>query len=127
MNDHIKPTEAELEILQVIWENGPSTVRQINDLLNTKRPVGYTTTLKLLQIMAQKNIVSVDKNQRTHIYDAHLKQEETQKRLVDQFLETAFSGSAKTLVMQVLGNKKPNKRELDEIKELISKLEGGEQ
>ncbi len=126
MNLPIKPTDSELEILQVIWENGPTTVRQINDLLNQKRTVGYTTTLKLLQIMAQKGIVSVDKSQRQHIYDARLNQDETQLRLIDQFLETTFGGSAKKLVMQVLGNKKPGKRELDEIKALINRLEGGE-
>ncbi|MBS4058467.1 MAG: BlaI/MecI/CopY family transcriptional regulator [Bacteroidetes bacterium] len=124
MNDYIKPTESELEILQLLWEYGPATVRQINDALNKKRYTGYTTTLKLLQIMAQKGIVVVDKRVRTHVYKAALQQEETQQRLVDQFLDAAFGGSAKKLVMQVLGNKKPSKNELDEIKSLITKLEG---
>ncbi len=126
MNDSIKPTDSELEILQHIWEFGPSTVRQINEALSAKREIGYTTTLKLMQIMASKGILVVDKSERTHIYQAVLKQEETQQQLVDQFLEAAFGGSAKKLVMQVLGNKKPGKRELEEIKVLIAKLEGGE-
>jgi predicted transcriptional regulator len=126
MTSIIKPTEAELAILQVLWEQGPCTVRQINDLMNNKKEVGYTTTLKLLQIMAGKGIVAVDKSQRTHVYQAVLRQEETQRQLVDQFLETAFGGSAKRLVMQLLGHKTPDQRELDEIKRLISKLEGGE-
>jgi predicted transcriptional regulator len=124
MTSIIKPTEAELAILQVLWEQGPCTVRQINDLMNNKKEIGYTTTLKLLQIMAGKGIVAVDKSQRTHVYQAVLRQEETQRQLVDQFLETAFGGSAKRLVMQLLGHKTPDRRELDEIKRLISKLEG---
>jgi len=124
MNDYIKPTESELEILQLLWEYGPATVRQINDAMNTKRYTGYTTTLKLLQIMAHKGIVVVDKRVRTHVYEAALQQEETQQRLIDQFLDAAFGGSAKKLVMQVLGNKKPSKNELAEIKSLITKLEG---
>ncbi|MDP3461171.1 MAG: BlaI/MecI/CopY family transcriptional regulator [Bacteroidales bacterium] len=126
MNNSIKPTDSELEILQLIWETGPSTVRQINEALSAKREIGYTTTLKLMQIMASKGILVVDKSERTHIYQAVLKQEETQQQLVDQFLEAAFGGSAKTLVMQVLGNRKPGKIELEEIKNLIAKLEGGE-
>lgn len=120
-----KPTEAELEILQVLWTAGPATVRKINDALQTKREVGYTTTLKLLQIMAQKNLVEVDKRQRTHIYAASIEQEATQRQLVDQLLDAAFGGSAKKLVMQALGNKKTSQKELDEIKKMIERLEGG--
>lgn len=120
-----KPTEAELEILQVLWTAGPATVRKINDALQTKREVGYTTTLKLLQIMAQKNLVEVDKRQRTHIYTASIEQEATQRQLVDQLLDAAFGGSAKKLVMQALGNKKTSQKELDEIKKMIERLEGG--
>lgn len=120
-----KPTEAELEILQVLWTAGPATVRKINDALQIKREVGYTTTLKLLQIMAQKNLVEVDKRQRTHIYTASIEQEATQRQLVDQLLDAAFGGSAKKLVMQALGNKKTSQKELDEIKKMIERLEGG--
>lgn len=126
MNSKIKPTESELEILQLIWKHGPSTVRQINDLMNGSRVVGYTTTLKLLQIMTQKGIVRADKTDRSHIYSALLKEEETQQQLVEQLLQAAFGGSAKKLVMQALGNKKTSQAELEEIKLLIRRLEGGE-
>ncbi len=122
----IKPTDAELEILRVIWLHGPSTVRQINEVLNEKKEVGYTTTLKLLQIMAQKGIVRADKSDRSHVYTALLKEEETQIHLVDQLLNAAFGGSAKKLVMQALGNGKASKAELEEIKKLILQLERGE-
>lgn len=122
----IKPTDAELEILRVIWLHGPSTVRQINEVLNEKKEVGYTTTLKLLQIMAQKGIVRADKSDRSHVYIALLKEEETQIHLVDQLLNAAFGGSAKKLVMQALGNGKASKAELEEIKKLIQQLERGE-
>jgi len=121
--DQIKPTESELEILQIIWQIGPATVRQINDILSAKREVGYTTTLKLLQIMDQKGIVFTDKSMRTHIYTAVLKEEETQKNLIDQLLSQAFGGSASKLVMQALGNSKPKQSELDELKSFIQKWE----
>lgn len=127
MSNKIKPTDAELEILQTIWKYGPSTVRQINDIMNENKIVGYTTTLKLLQIMAQKGIVRADKTERSHVYTSLLKEEETQRQLIDQLLVAAFGGSAKKLVMQALGNRKPSLSELDEIKSLIRKLEGGTQ
>lgn len=126
MHTTVKPTDAELEILRLIWQNGPSTVRQINDLLNEKKTVGYTTTLKLLQIMAQKGIVRADKSDRSHVYTALYKEDETQHQLLDQLLQAAFGGSAKKLVMQALGNGKTSRSELEEIKSLISKLERGE-
>jgi len=121
-----KPTEAELEILQVLWKEGGSTVRLINEILNARRDVGYTTTLKLLQIMEQKGLVEVDRSSRTHVYKALVKEEETQKQFVDQLLDLAFGGSAKKLVIQALGSKKTSQKELEEIKKLISKLEGGD-
>ncbi|MDO8897724.1 MAG: BlaI/MecI/CopY family transcriptional regulator [Bacteroidales bacterium] len=126
MNNKIKPTESELEILQLIWKHGPSTVRQINEFMNENRVVGYTTSLKLLQIMTQKGIVRADKTDRSHVYSALLKEDETQQQLVDQLLQAAFGGSAKKLVMQALGNKKTSQAELEEIKLLIERLEGGE-
>lgn len=119
----VKPTESELEILRVIWDNGPSTVRQINEVLNTKKQVGYTTTLKLLQIMSQKGIVRADKSDRSHVYAALLREEETQHQMVDQLLNSLFGGSAKKLVMQALGNGKASQAELQEIKRLIQQLE----
>lgn len=121
----IKPTESELEILQVLWENGPSSVREVNDHLSRKREVGYTTTLKLLQIMTEKKLVVRIEKERKHIYSAEASREETQILLLDRFLESTFSGAAMKMVMQVLGNHKASKEELDEIKKLIKKLEGG--
>lgn len=119
----IKPTDSELEILQVMWQYGPSTVRFINDILNKSKNVGYTTTLKLLQIMTQKGIVEVDKANRSHIYIALLKKNETQLQLVDELLQAAFGGSAKALVMQALGNRTPDKAEMDEIIAFINQME----
>ena len=124
MEISLKPTDSELEILQVIWKEGPSTVRAINDILNQRKVVGYTTTLKLLQIMAQKGIVRADKSDRSHVYIALLREEETQHHLIDQLLNAAFGGSAKKLVMQALDNGKTSLKELEEIKSLIQKLEG---
>ncbi|HKJ80953.1 MAG TPA: BlaI/MecI/CopY family transcriptional regulator [Ignavibacteriaceae bacterium] len=120
-----KPTEAELEILQILWEHGPSTVRFINDKMNEKKNVGYTTTLKLMQIMVGKNLVTRDEGSRSHIYSIAYKKNETQKVLLDQFLETAFGGSAGKLVMQALGNRKTSKEEIREIRELLDKIERG--
>lgn len=121
----IKPTEAELEILQVIWNKGPSTVREINDELNKSRNTGYTTTLKLLQIMTGKGLVTRTKDGRNHIYSAAVKQDATQKQLLDKLLTGVFGGSAKQLVMEALGNHKTSPEELEEIKKYIDELKGG--
>ena len=118
-----KPTEAELDILTILWEQGPSLVRIVNVKLNKMRSVGYTTTLKQLQIMHEKGLVSRVNDGRTHIYTAERGKEETQKQLLDRLLEAAFGGSASKLVMQVLGNHKSSRKELEEIKKLIQKLE----
>jgi len=122
----IKPTEKELEILQVIWNKGPSTVREINEKLAQTNAVGYTTTLKLMQIMFEKGILSRTKNGKTHTYQSNMSMESTQKQLIDKLLVTAFQGSAMSLVMQALGNRKSSKKELDEIRSYLDKLEGGE-
>jgi predicted transcriptional regulator len=124
MNDY-KPTDAELEILSVIWKNGPSTVRLVNDVLSKKKNVGYTTTLKLMQIMTEKGVLSRSLDGRTHIYSSLLAEEAVQKRLMDRLLETAFRGSAKQLILQALGNHKASSEELIEIKEMIKKMEEG--
>lgn len=121
-----KPTEAELDILAILWEQGPCSVRYVNDKLNMTRRVGYTTTLKQLQIMHDKELVSRISDGRTHIYSAEKGKAETQKQLLDRVLESAFGGSASKMVMQVLGNHKSSLKELNEIKELINKLEGDE-
>ena len=120
---NIQPTDSELEILQVLWENGPSTVRFINDRLNERRLVGYTTTLKIMQIMTEKGILSRRKKDRTHIYSAILNEGEAQSLMVDKLLKNAFGGSAGKLVMQALGNNKTSAEELNQIKEIIKDLE----
>jgi predicted transcriptional regulator len=120
-----KPTESEIEILQILWQHGPSTVRFVNELLNQKKEAGYTTTLKIMQIMADKGLVTRNEENRTHIYQANVNEEATQKHLLDKFLDLAFRGSASKLVMQALGNHTATKDELDQIRKLIDKMEGG--
>jgi predicted transcriptional regulator len=117
------PTESELEILQVLWQMGPCTVRQVNDILNERREIGYTTTLKLLQIMAEKQLVSRDTSDRVHIYHPAVGESSTQQRLLKHFVDTLFRGSASQLVMQALGSHEASSEELDEIKSLIEKIE----
>ena len=121
-----KPTDAELEILSVLWEYGSSTVRFVNEQLNERREVGYTTTLKFLQIMSEKGLVSRNTDGRTHIYEAVFKQEQIQDQLINKLVDTAFGGSAQKLVIQALGNSKSSQEELEAIKKLIDKLEGGQ-
>ena len=121
-----KPTESELEILQVLWENGPSSVRFVNDKLNEQREVGYTTTLKLMQIMVEKGLALRNTESRTHIYQAAVSETDTQQRLLEKFVDTAFRGSAMSLVLQALGNHKASQEELEEIKALIERMEGNE-
>lgn len=121
-----KPTDSELEILQILWESGPSKVRFVNDKLNEAREVGYTTTLKIMQIMAEKNLVTRNTDSRTHIYSAAVDETEARKNLLEKFVDTTFRGSAMSLVMQALGNHDASTEELDEIKNLIKKLEDKE-
>ncbi len=124
-----KPTEAELEILQILWKNGPSSVRQVHEQLKEARQaadreeVGYTTTLKLMQIMADKGLATRDTSTRTHIYAHAVKEEDTQQQLLQKFVDATFRGSAMKLVMQALGNHQTSPEELEEIKALIKKLE----
>ena len=124
MNDY-KPTEAELEILSILWKNGPSTVKAVNEEQNSRKKVGYTTTLKLMQIMTEKGVLDRLLEGRTHIYSPIILEEDVQKRLMDRLLETAFRGSAKKLIMQALGNHKASDEELNEIKEMIKRMEEG--
>jgi predicted transcriptional regulator len=118
-----KPTDAELEILQVLWENGPSPVRFVNDKLAERKEVGYTTTLKLMQIMFEKGLVTRNTDARSHVYEAAIERDATQRNLLGTFVDNVFSGSAMDLVMQALGNHKASKDELDQIKALIEKME----
>ncbi|MEI6410586.1 MAG: BlaI/MecI/CopY family transcriptional regulator [Bacteroidota bacterium] len=119
----MKPTDSELEILQLLWELGPSTVRTVNERLNTRRDVGYTTTLKLMQIMFEKGIVTRNEEGRTHLYTAAIAEAETQNLLLQEFVDQAYRGSAMKLVMQALGNHEASSAELDEIKALIAQME----
>lgn len=121
----IKTTESELEILQFLWHLGPSSVRTINDELNKAKNTGYTTTLKIMQIMAEKGLVTRIKDGRNHIYSAAVEQKVAQRQLLDKLLNGVFGGSATKLVMQALGNHEPSKKELEEIKKYIDGLEGG--
>jgi BlaI family transcriptional regulator, penicillinase repressor len=114
-----RPTDAELAILRVLWERGPSTVRQVHDVLARERQAAYTTALKLLQIMAEKGLVRRDETERTHIYYARLTQEQTQRQLVRDLLDRAFGGSASKLVMQALAARRASPEELGEIRRLI--------
>lgn len=119
----MKPTDAELEILQVIWLHGPVSVRFVNDELNRKKRVGYTTTLKLMQIMREKGLLMRSEDGRKHVYNVVLKEKETKNLLLDKFVKTAFGGSAMDLVMQALGNHQTTPDELEELKALIDKIE----
>ncbi len=118
-----QPTESELEILQILWSNGPSTVRLVNEKQNEEKEVGYTTTLKIMQIMADKSILEVDKANKQHVYKPKLEESETKEMLLDGFVKKAYAGSAMKMVLQALGNHKPSKDELHEIKELIKSIE----
>ena len=119
-----EPTKSELEILQVLWQFGPSTVRFVNDQLNEqKRAVQYTSTLKLMQIMAEKDMLLTDKSSMKHIYSAAIEEKKTKGLLLDKFLDAMYNGSSSNLVMQLLGNKKTSKTELDEIRNMLDKLE----
>ncbi|MEE4197392.1 MAG: BlaI/MecI/CopY family transcriptional regulator [Bacteroidales bacterium] len=117
------PTETELEILQILWQYGPSTVKFINEKQNESKVVGYTTTLKIMQIMSKKGMLKVDKESRQHVYTPTISEKETQTKLLDRFLSVAFSGSATKLVLQALGDHNPSQEELAEIKKLIQDIE----
>ena len=119
---NFKPTDSELEILHILWENGPSSVRYINDMLNERRDVGYTTTLKLLQIMFEKGLVLRDDSAKTHIYRANISQEKTQQQLIGKMVHNLFGGSASQLVMRALGTAKPSKEEIAQIQQLLDSM-----
>ncbi|TDO22341.1 BlaI/MecI/CopY family transcriptional regulator [Pedobacter duraquae] len=120
---NIEPTKAELEILQVLWNFGPSTVRLVNDKLNEQREVNYTSTLKLMQIMTEKGILKRDESQMKHIYHVAEKESTTKDFLLEKFIDTMYNGSASKLMMQLMGNSKTSKEELQAIKDLLNKTE----
>lgn len=118
-----QPTTAELEILDVLWERGAATVREVHEIISTRKPTIYTTVLKLLQIMHEKGLVERDDSSKAHIYRARRTQDETQKTLVSDLLEKAFRGSALRLVQHVLETKPASREELTEIRRLITEAE----
>ena len=119
---YIKPTESELEILQVLWDKGLASVREVHEELSKSKDAGYTTTLKLMQIMNEKGLVKRDDSVKTHIYQAAVSREKTQKHLLGKMINTLFGGSTTQLVMQALGNHKASETELEEIQNLINNL-----
>jgi len=118
-----RPTDAELDILRVLWARGPSTVRQVYDILSTKRDFAYTTTLKLLQLMTEKGVTVREEDGRVHLYRAAVAREETQKHLVRDLLDRAFGGSPAQLVMQALAASPASTDELREIRRLLAEHE----
>ncbi|WP_211093128.1 MULTISPECIES: BlaI/MecI/CopY family transcriptional regulator [Chitinophaga] len=119
----IRPTESELEILGILWEKGPSTVREVHDILSQTKDAGYTTTLKLMQIMHEKELLQRDTSSKTHVYTAAISQQTTQQQLLNKMIDTVFGGSASQLVMQALGQHKSSEEELDKIRQYLSEME----
>ena len=120
-----RPTDAELAILRVLWDRGPSTVRQVFEILSAERELGYTTVLKMLQIMDEKGLVCRNDSDRTHVFSARQSQNQTQQHMLTDLLDKAFGGSAKSLVMQALATRRASREELDEIRRLLDQAEGG--
>jgi predicted transcriptional regulator len=121
-----RPTDTELSILTVLWERGPSTVREVHDELIKAQPAGYTTVLKMLQIMIDKGLVIRDESERAHVYTARLTEQKTQRQLVTDLLDRAFGGSSAKLVMQALSTKRATAEELSEIRAMLQKIGGAE-
>lgn len=120
-----EPTRSELEILKVLWQHGPSTVRFVNDVLNeTEREVHYTSTLKLMQIMLEKGLLTRNEDSMKHVYAAATEEQKTKSELLDKFVSNLFEGSASKLMMQLLGNKKTSAKELEEIRKLLDNSNG---
>ena len=118
-----RPTNAELNILQVLWEKGPSTVREVHGSLNEYRDTGYTTVLKLLQIMAGKGLVRRDESTRAHVYEARLPREQTQQQIVGDVIDRVFAGSAAGLVMHALSTRHASEEEITQIRKLLDQYE----
>ncbi|NNV56606.1 BlaI/MecI/CopY family transcriptional regulator [Panacibacter sp. KCS-6] len=121
-NKPIKPTESEIEILQVLWEKDAATVREVHEVLSVYKDSGYTTTLKLLQIMHEKGLVTRDDSSKTHIYKANVDKEKTQQQMLGKMVDALFGGSASQLVMQALGSSQPSEQELEEIQAMLNNL-----
>lgn len=123
--DFIKPTEKELEILQILWKKGPAAVKDVHESMGGNRQNGYTTILKLMQIMHEKGLVTRQKHGKLHLYQAVASQDYTRQFIIDKMIQTVFQGSAMQLVMSALGNNKSSREELLEIKRYVEKLERG--
>jgi len=120
-----KPSERELEILRVLWDRGPSTVREVHEILNEAEKRGYTTTLKFMQIMAEKGLVVRDESRWAHVYEAGVSEEAAHRRIVADLLDCAFAGSSQKLVLHALSAKKTSPEELREIRRILDEMEGG--
>ncbi|WP_447641765.1 MULTISPECIES: BlaI/MecI/CopY family transcriptional regulator [Chitinophagaceae] len=121
-----KPSEGELEILQILWKRKSATVREVYEEISMTKECAYTTTLKLMQIMHDKQLVTRDNSQKTHLYAPNISKERTQKQLLGRIVHTLFSGSTSQLVLQALGSDKPSPDELDEIQEMLNKLKNAQ-
>ena len=121
-----RPTDAELMILRVLWHRGPSTVRQVHETLSVSQGTGYTTVLKLLQIMTDKGLVVRDETQRAHVYVSRLSEQRTQRQLLGDLVDRAFGGSSAKLVLQALSGRRATLEELRDIRALLDQLEGGD-
>ena len=121
----VKPTKLELTILRAMWQCGPGTVREIQDTLNETRPTGYSTVLKMLQIMVEKGLADRDESVRPQVFTPRYSEEKTQQHLVRDLMQRAFNGSVKSLVVQALAAKKPSGKDLDDIQKLLDSYEGG--
>lgn len=122
MSNYLKPTESELEILQILWDKKEATVREVHELLSETKNAGYTTTLKLMQIMHEKGLVTRDESSKSHIYKPAISRRKTQKQFLDKMIKGLFSGSSTELVMQALGQRKSSQKELDEIQKYLDEL-----
>jgi predicted transcriptional regulator len=119
---NMKPTDGELEILQILWQKGEATVREVHEMITLQKDSGYTTTLKLMQIMYEKGLVKRDDSNKTHIYRAAISKNKTQQQILGKVIHTLFNGSAGSLVIQALGNHKPTEQEITAIEELLTQL-----
>jgi len=125
MQELPRPTDAELDILTVLWSRGPATVRDVHETISARRPAQYTTILKLMQIMADKGLLLRDETQRAHIYSAARPREWTQSQLAGDLLQRAFGGSARSLLMGALSARKASRKELDEMRRMLDEYEKG--
>jgi BlaI family penicillinase repressor len=124
-NNNTEPTKAQLEILQVLWKFGPSTVRFVNEQLNLQKQeaLSYTSTLKLMQIMLEKDMLQRDETNMTHVYAAALEEQKTKRVVLDKFVDSMYEGSVKNLMLELMGNDKTSNKDWDTIKELLKKLD----